>query len=225
MVIEWADSITRGLQGFGTGFVNFVPNLIAAIVVLIIGWFVSAAIGKLITELLKKIKLDSLLEKTGWKEAMDRVEFKMTASEFIGGLCKWILILVVLMITADILGLPAFSVFITTVITWLGKIVVAALMFMATVIVANFAEKAVKASMSKAKLEYANLAGTIIRWATWIFGIFAILTQLGIATELVTTIFMGLVGMLAIAGGLAFGLGGKEAAANMINDLKTKFRK
>jgi len=223
--VNWTDTVTQGVQQFGIGFIRFVPSLIAAIVIFVIGWFVAVAVGKLIIEILKRLKLDSFLDKTGWKEAMNKVEIQMTVSEFLGSLCKWILVLLFLAISAKIINLDAFYTFILAVVAWLPKLVVAVLVFIATVVVANFAEKATKAAMSKAKIEYANLAGSIVRWATWIFGIFAILLQLGVMRDLILVIFWGLVGMLALAGGLAFGLGGKDAAADLINALKQKIKK
>ncbi len=117
IIAEWADTITQGFQQFGGGFIRFIPSLVASIVIFLIGWFVAIAIGKLIVEILKKLKLDSYLDKTGWKEAMEKVDMKMTMSEFIGGLCKWILILLFLGMAANILNLNTFSVFILSVVS------------------------------------------------------------------------------------------------------------
>lgn len=223
--IEWLDTFTQGIEQFGIGFANFIPNLIAAIIIFLLGWFFSMAIGKLIAEILKKLKLDSFLEKTGWKEAMDKVDMKMTMSEFIGGLCKWILVLVFLGIAANILNLNTFSVFVLSVVSWLPKLVVAVLMFVVIIVFSNIAEKAVKASMAKAKLDYVDLVGAVVRWAIWIFGIFAILIQLGIAQELLTIIATGFVFMISGAAALAFGLGGKDAATSLIHSLREKIKK
>lgn len=225
IVTEWADTITQGFSQFGVGFVKFIPNLVAAVIIFVVGWFVSAAIGKLIAEVLKKLKLDSFLEKTGWKEAMEKVDIKMTVSEFIGALCKWILILVFLGIAANILNLSTFSIFVLGVVAWLPKLIVAVLMFIVTVVFASFAEKATKAAMSKAKVDYVDMAGSIVKWAVWIFGILAILVQLGIATDLLMVIVQGFIFMIAGAAALAFGLGGKETAAELLNSIKHRLRK
>jgi hypothetical protein len=225
IIAEWADTITQGFQQFGSGFLRFVPNLIASVVIFIIGWFVAIAIGKLIVEILKKFKLDNFLEKTGWKEAIEKVNMKMTMSEFIGGLCRWILILLFLGISANILNLNAFSVFVLSVVAWLPKLVVAVLMFVVVVVFSNIAEKAVEASMMKAKLDYVDLAGSIVRWAIWIFGIFAILIQLGVMQELLMMIATGFIFMIAGGAALAFGLGGKDAASDLLHSIKNRIKK
>jgi small-conductance mechanosensitive channel len=225
IIAEWADTITQGFQQFGGGFIRFVPSLIASIVIFLIGWFVAIAIGKLIVEILKKLKLDSYLDKTGWKEAMEKVDMKMTMSEFIGGLCKWILILLFLGMAANILNLNTFSVFILSVVSWLPKLVVAVLMFIVIVVFSNIAEKAVKATMNKAKLDYVDLAGSIVRWAIWVFGILAILMQLGVMTELIMVMVQGFVFMVAGAAALAFGLGGKDVASDLLHSIKNKIKK
>ncbi len=225
IINEWADTVTQGFSQFGEGFVRFIPNFIAAIVIFVIGWFVAVAIGKLIVEILKKLKLDSFLEKAGWKEAMEKVDIKITVSEFIGALCKWILILVFLGIAANILNLSTFSIFVLGVVAWLPKLIAAVLIFVVTVVVASFAEKATKAAMSKAKVDYVDVAGAIVKWAVWIFGLLAVLVQLGVMTDLIMVIVQGFIYMLAGAAALAFGLGGKEVASELLHSLKNKLRK
>ncbi|MFA5348970.1 MAG: hypothetical protein WC309_01200, partial [Candidatus Paceibacterota bacterium] len=197
IINEWADTVTQGFTQFGVGFVKFIPNLVAAIIIFVIGWFVAVAIGKLIVEILKKLKLDNFFEKTGWKDAMEKVDIKMTVSEFIGALCKWILILVFLGIAANILNLSAFSIFVLGVVAWLPRLIAAVLIFIVTVIVANFAEKATKAAMSKAKIDYIDVAGSIVKWAVWIFGLLAVLVQLGVMADLIMVIVEGFIYMIA----------------------------
>ncbi|MDD5621177.1 MAG: hypothetical protein PHS27_01150 [Candidatus Pacebacteria bacterium] len=225
IINEWADTVTQGFTQFGVGFVKFIPNLVAAIIIFVIGWFVAVAIGKLIVEILKKLKLDNFFEKTGWKDAMEKVDIKMTVSEFIGALCKWILILVFLGIAANILNLSAFSIFVLGVVAWLPRLIAAVLIFIVTVIVANFAEKATKAAMSKAKIDYIDVAGSIVKWAVWIFGLLAVLVQLGVMADLIMVIVQGFIYMIAGAAALAFGLGGKEVASELLHSLKNKLRK
>lgn len=225
IINEWADTVTQGFSQFGEGFIRFIPNFIAAIVIFIIGLFVAIAIGKIIVEILKKLKLDSFLEKTGWKEAMEKVDIRMTVSEFIGALCKWILILVFLGIAANILNLSAFSIFVLGIVAWLPRLIAAVLIFIVTVVVASFAEKATKAAMSKAKVDYVDVAGSIVKWAVWIFGLLAVLVQLGVMADLIMVIVQGFIYMLAGAAALAFGLGGKEVASELLHSLKNKLRK
>lgn len=218
--------ILEDLQKFASGSVLFLLKFIPALIVFIIGWFIAAGVGKIVTEILKKLKLDKLFESTGWKEAMDKAEIKTTISEFTGNLCKWILIIVFLAISSQIIGVERFSAFLFDgIIPWLPNLLVAVLILVATVIIAHFAEKMVKVSAGGAKVDYANLAGAIVKWSIWLFGIFAILSQLGIAEKIVLSLFQGIMALIAIAGGLAFGLGGKDFAADILKSLKEKMKK
>ena len=220
--------ITNEVLGkFWQGFLNFVPKLVLALVVFIIGWLISEGIGKLIEEILKRLKLDKLSRSKRWSESLQKADFETSLSGFVGAICKWILIIVVLWLTVDIL-LPAnsgFSEFLHAIVTWLPNLVIAILIFVSTVIFANFSEKIVKVGVEGAKVGYSKLAGTITRWAIWIFGIAAILLQLGIAQQLILVLFQGIVAILVLAGGLSFGLGGKDVAAEWLKKFKNNLSK
>jgi large-conductance mechanosensitive channel len=224
---EWGTTLINSLEEFGIGLLNFLPKFFLALIVFVVGWFIAVVVGKIITEILKRLRLDKFFEARGWKEAMEKAEIKTTISEFIGTLCKWILIIVFLAIAVEFLARPSgFSAFLYgSVIPWLGNLLVAIAIFVVVAIIANFAEKATRASLEKAKVGFAALGASIVKWAIWIFGIFAILTQLGIGKDLLLTLFQGLVALLAIAGGLAFGLGGKELAGELLNSLKDKLKR
>jgi len=214
---------TQGLQDFWQGFAIFVPKLILALVIFIIGWIVAAGVGRIIEEILKRVQLDKLTQMKKWGKSLDKADFDFTPSEFIGGLCKWILLIVSLSISVELIGLSQFSIFLNKVVMWLPNLLVAILIFVAVAIISGFAEKLVRASIHGTKVGYGKLAGSIAKWAIWIFGIAAILIQLGIASNLILVIFQGLIYLVTIAGGLAFGLGGKEVAADILKDLRGKF--
>jgi len=215
----------QGLLSFWQGFIIFLPNLILALIVFLFGLLIASGLGRIIQEVLKRIHLDKLTQMKRWGKSLEKADFDFTPSEFIGGLCKWILIIVALSISVEILGLTEFSILLGRVIGWLPNLLAAILIFVAAVIIASFAEKLVKASIHGTAVGYTKLIGTITRWAIWIFAIAAILVQLKIAEELVLAITNGVIALLVIAGGLAFGLGGKDVAAGILKDLQSKFRK
>ena len=222
---NWGLVTTQAFQNFWQGFLEYIPNIIGAIIVFIIGWFISVGIGKLVAEILKRIKFDKLFMSEGWQDALAKSDLKVKPAEFIGAICKWILVIVFLLISVEILGLQQFSIFLSQVIAYLGNVFAAALILVVTVIIADISEKIVKASVHGVKVAYANLAGSIVKWAIWGFGIFAILLQLKIAKSLILVLFEGFVALIALAGGLAFGLGGKDFAKDLLNDIKTKIKK
>ncbi|MGM0439464.1 MAG: mechanosensitive ion channel family protein [Patescibacteria group bacterium] len=212
------------LEGFWEAFLAFIPSLIGAVLVFIIGWFFAVGVGKLVAGILTKLKFNSFFESESWSNAMEKADMELDVSQFIGAIVKWILIIVVLWLSVDILGFSQFAELMEQIVGYLPNVIVAALIFVVAVMVADFLSKIMVATTEKADFVHTGLAGAIVKWAIWFFAIFAILIQLGIAEELLTTLFEGLIYMVAIAGGLAFGLGGKDAAANMIDKMKDSFQ-
>lgn len=226
VVLDWVDTTVIALQNLWQGFINFIPSLIGAIVVFLIGWIISVAIGKLVAEILKRIKFNRIFETGEWKEALKRAEVKVDASAFVGAIIKWVLMIVFLAAAVEILGFREFTAFLTDdVLPFLPNVVVAAFIFVAAVIIADILEKIVRAAVEGAKVEYGSVVGAIVKWSIWVFAIFAILLQLGIAPDLVKIIVQGIVAVFVIAAGIAFGLGGKDVAGEIMQNLRNKLRR
>jgi len=125
-----------------------------------------------------------------------------------------------LLAVSDILNLFAFSDFLKQVLLYVPNIVIAVLIMLAGVVLAAFLSKLVRASVLASRLHAARFLGALTKWSILIFAFLAVLSQLGVAGALVNTLIMGFVAMLAIAGGLAFGLGGKDVAAAWLEKIK-----
>jgi Mechanosensitive ion channel, conserved TM helix len=222
--LNWGQETANSLLGIWQDFINFIPALIGAIVVFLIGWIIAVAIGKLVAEILKRIQFNKIFETGTWKKALERADIKVDASAFIGAIIKWVLLIVFLVVAIKILGFSQLESFFNDVLSYLPNVVVAAFMFVVAVIIADIVEKVVRATVEGANMGSGPVAGAIIKWSIWILAIFAILLQLGIAEALITTIIQGVVALIVIAGGIAFGLGGKDAAAEVIQDLKNKLK-
>lgn len=222
MINSWYFITKDVLIRFWQGFLNFIPRLIGSTIVFIIGWFVSVWIGKLTAEILKRLMFDKIFESKGWKDALSKADIDISPSEFIGAIVKWVLIIVSLLAAVDILGWYQFSIVLGKIVAYLPNVIAAALIFVVTVILADIIAKIVKAGVKGMNISYARLTGEAAKWIIWIFGIFAILVQLGIASSLLLILFRGLVYFFVIAGGLAFGLGGKDVAARILEDLKNR---
>jgi hypothetical protein len=222
MVQNWATITLEALQGAWQGFLLFLPRLIGAFIVFIAGWLIALLIGKLITEILKKLKLDRFFERTGWKEALERAEIKVTASQFIGEIFKWILVIVFLLAAVEILGLTQFAEFLKRIVLWLPNLIVAVAIFVVAIIVADILEKIIRASVKKMELGYGGFFGTLVKGAIYVFAVLAILLQLGVTPQIVNALIFGLIGTVSLALGLAFGLGGKDAAAKFIEEIRKK---
>lgn len=224
MVFDWYYVTLQSLQELWQAFLTFVPLLIGAIIVFVIGWFISIGIGRLVTEILKRIKFNQIFEKGSWDEALAKADIKVDASGFIGAIVKWVLVIVFLLAAVEILGFTEFAGFLQRVLVYLPNVIVAALIFVVTVIVVDIVEKILRVSVERIKVGYGGIVSAVIKWSIWIFAILAILEQLGIARPLMQTLFTGLVAMLVISFGIAFGLGGKEVAAELLQDFKKKLK-
>lgn len=225
ILADWLDVTVEALINLWTGFIIFVPKLLGALIVFIIGWIIAIIIGRIIAEVLRKLQFNKVFEKGGLRQALQRADLKVDASEFIGVVFKWIFVLVFLSVSVEILGLVQFSVFLTNVLDYLPNVIIAVLIFVVAAIITDILEKIVQAAVESVKSGYGGIVAAIVRWSIWIFAVFAILYQLNIAKDLITTIVQGIVWFFVIAGGIAFGWGGKDAAGDFINGIKRKIQK
>jgi hypothetical protein len=205
-------------------FLSFLPILILGLFILVFGWLFSVGMGKIVSEVLKKAKLDEVFNKEGWKEAMNKAKIHLTASQFIGSIIKWIFFIIFLWATLSTWGLHHFANFMERIIEYIPNVIVASLIFVVAIILADFLAKIIVAATERAKFTYTHLAGEIVRWAIWIFALFAVMIELGIARELLSILFTGIIALIVLAGGIAFGLGGKEVAGDILKEFKRKLK-
>lgn len=217
----WTEVITGSLQLLWTGFIGFLPSFLGAIIIFIIGWVIASVLGKLSAQIIRVLRIDSILEKMGFKKSLERANLNLDSSKFMGELVRWFFIIVFLMAATDILGLTQVTDFLVRVLLYIPQLIVAVLILLAAVLIANFLQRIVRASVEAAGFSSANTLAAITKWSVLVFAILAALIQLGIAPALIQTIFTGFVAALVISSGLAFGLGGKDFAASILN----KFRK
>jgi small-conductance mechanosensitive channel len=221
MLIEtWGEIFSQSLIGLWYAFITFIPGLIGAIILFIIGWVVGSLIGKAITQLVVVLKVDKLFESAGVNHFIDRSGLKFSVSRFIGGIVKWFIIIVFLMAALQIIGLTQVNDFLReAVLYYLPKVIIASFILVIATVLADGMKKLVKASAQAANIRSANMLGSITLYAIWVFAIVVVLSELGIASVFMQTIFIGFIAALAIALGLSFGLGGKEAASRAIEKI------
>jgi len=222
IVQNWTDVVAGSLQNMWIGFIGFIPNLIGALVVFIVGLVVAAGLGTLIEKVFDAIKLDVLLGKLGLTPHFERAGMRLRGSRFLGQLVYWFLVVAFLLAATDILRLYAISAFLQDVLAYLPNVVVAVLVILAAVVVGNLARKVVMASVMSARLHAAHFLGTLTWWSIVVFGLLTALVQLNIAASIINSLITGFIAMLALAGGLAFGLGGRDYAASLIQKLKDR---
>lgn len=222
LVQTWGDVLVASFQELWGGVIAFVPKLIIAVVVFLIGWVIAVALGKVVHQIVKAIRVDSALRGLGAETAMQRAGVRLDSGAFVGGLVRWFFILVFLLASIDVLGLSQVTEFLRSVVlTYIPQVIVAALILLAAALLADVVYRVVWGAARAANVPSAGFMAGVSKWAIWIFAILAALYQLGIAGVFVQTLFTAFVAMLAIAGGLAFGLGGRDAAARFIDRLRS----
>ena len=224
-VQNWGEAITMSLLGLWERFVDFLPSLLGALLVFFLGLIVAVALGKVAEKLISLLHIDQVIEKMKLGEKFKDAGIEIKVSKFFGELVKWFLILVFLMAATDILKLTQVSVFLNSVILYIPNIVIATIILSVAFLFGNFVFQAVRSSTRVAGVVSAAFLATVAKWSIVIFGLLAALIQLGIATSLVNTIFMGLVAALSLAFGLSFGLGGKEEAGMLVKKIREDLSK
>lgn len=209
---------------FLTSFIENLPRAIGAILVFLIGLFISKQVANLVLQSLKKTRLNSALKRLGWQEALARVEVRFDATKFFAELVRWFFLLLFLAASAELIGLPQFSEIIAQILGFFPNIFIAALIFIIAVFLADFAQKIMIGVLEKERITYSRFLGKALSWTIWVLAILAILYQLKIAPTLILTIFIGVVALVVLTLGIAFGLGGKEIAAKILKELSEKLR-
>ncbi len=221
MVIQdWTSVIVGSLQNLWVGAIATLGNIIGALIVLIVGLVIATAIGLLVEKIIGLVKLDKLLGTLGLREFFDRAGMELNSGRFLGKLVYWFFVVVFILAATDILRFYSLSNFLRDALLYIPNVIVAALIMLAAVVIGNFLRRLVRASIKSARLHAPQFLGSLVFWAVVIFGFLASLSQLGIAVAVVNALVTGFVAMLALAGGIAFGLGGKEYASSLISKLK-----
>lgn len=220
ILTTWADVVANSLANLWLGIAAFLPSLFGALVIFLVGLIVAAALGALVEKILEAVKLDRALGRAGIDTHVSRGGLRMRAAYLLGQIVRWFFIIVFTLAAADTLGLYALTAFLRDVLAYLPNVIVAALILVASLAVANILSRIVAASTSAARLAGAGALSTITWWAVMIFGILSALYQLNVAQTIITAIVTGVIAMLALAGGLAFGLGGRSYAEHLLDKLR-----
>jgi hypothetical protein len=222
---DWGEAITTSMAQALSLLLAAVPRIIGFIVIVAIGWFIAALIAKAVAALLRSIRFNDMAERSGFAGFVANTGVETDPSGFIADIAKWFIRLITLVVGFDALGLPAVSDVLRQLLLWLPNLAVAIAVLILGGLAANWLAGLVRASAAKADLGNPDLLASIARVATWAFAIVAALNQIGIARELVNTLFIATVGALALALGLAFGIGGRDTAAEVVREWYERSRR
>lgn len=215
--MDWGSVFNTSLQSLWWGFVQFTPKLVLAIIFFIAGWIIGSLVAKAFEHVFSALKVDNLLQKVGADSFFRKAGMTLNVGYFVGQVIRWFVIIVFLLPSLNLVGLNDIATFLQTdVLGFLPRVVVAAFILIIATFVSEALSKFINASAKSMDLTSANMLGTIAKYAVWVFAFIIALGQLGIASYFMNVLFTGIVAMIALGGALAFGLGGKDAAARFL---------
>jgi hypothetical protein len=218
-VQDTGDAFRASLAGALNTFLSAVPRIIGFAVVLIVGWIISSLFARGVEALLNAVRFNDLARRSGFADFVQKMGVRDDSAGVIASIVKWFVRLITLVVAFDMLGLPAVSSVLQQLLLWLPNLVVALVVLVIGGLAANALSGLVRGASAQAGFTNPNVLATVTKVAVWGFTIVVAINQLGIATTLINTVMIGLVGAFTIAFGLAFGLGGRERAAEIIDRL------
>ena len=221
IVNTWAQVLKTSFQGLWTGVIMFIPNLIVAVVILLIGWAISAIVFHAISKFVDMIKFDEALRKAGIENVVRKAGLNLNSGRFVGKIVQYFIVIVFLVASFNVLGLNQVTAFLQQIVLgYLPQLIIAVLILLVGSVVGDVMARIVTASSRTAGLSSAHLLGTVTKWGIWIFAILVALSQMGIAGAFIQTLFTGFVVAVSLALGLSFGLGGQSAAGRTIERIQ-----
>jgi len=218
----WGEAMQASFQTIWMKFVSIIPQLVAAIIIFLVGVLIAVALGDIVKRLVALTKIDLLLKKTGVKEKLDDIDFKFTISGLIGWIVKWFVIIVALIAVVEVVNLDQVSVFLRQVALYIPNVIIAIIILAIGIAISQFVYDLVQKSINASKLPRtaANSLAIIAKWSIIIFALLIALNQLKVGSSLIQILFTGVIAGLALAFGLAFGLGGKDQASRWLDKLE-----
>lgn len=215
------EAFLDGLQSFGAELGQALPDILAALAVLVLGIIVANVLGNLVRRLVVWSRLDQLVKSSGaTTNNLDQNDIKFKAADFARGLVKWSVILLAIGIAADILQWTQITELMNSIVAYLPNIVAAVLLLIGGYLLGNFIGSVVSGMDTNLGQRAAQTVGNIARWAIFVLAGMAALIQLGIAESIIQIAFIGLMAMISLAGGLAFGLGGRDKARELLSEVR-----
>lgn len=214
---SWTESVRIGVSEALQKVIAAIPDVLAGIVVLLIGVVVAAVLKGVVVRVLKAIKLKNLADKVGLNQVFSG---KYDVVELLGDLVKWFFIIVFLLQALAIAHLLQVGDLVSKLLGYVPNVLAAAVVVLVGAVVADLTSRLVWNAAQAVGSSAAKMMSNISRYAIWTVVVFTTLAQLGVNTLFLGMLFQAIVVMIALAGGLAFGLGGKDAAKEALEDLR-----
>lgn len=206
------------LNGSASAIIAFIPRFLSGFIILLIGMIISTFLRQLLREGLRIVKFESFLKKYGVPESKEAADWSTILSEIV----RWFVIIVFLVPTAQVWGLGRFVDVLNNLLLYLPNVIIAVLLLLVGFVISKLVYDLLIASVRGLSKDSAQTVAMVGRWAVLVFVFLVVLNQLGIASDLIRILFAGIIAMVALAGGLAFGLGGKDIAREILDRLRKK---
>jgi len=213
-ISTWGDAVFLSLSNALNAFLAAIPLVIGALIIIVIGWIIAGVLARVVTEVLRRVGADRLFAEHGGQVYGSRSR-DIKPSIVAGELVKWLIRLVFLVAAANVLGLTQVSELLNDVLLWIPNLIVAAIILLVAPLLARFVRGAIEVGAGEMGFSNAPLLGRIAEIAIIAFAVIIAINQIGIAANLVNILFIGVVAALALAFGLAFGLGGRDVAGQL----------
>jgi Conserved TM helix len=214
-VQDWGYSVYVAVTTALNNFIAAIPAIIGALLILLIGWILSNVIASLVDRVLERAGADRLFAEHGGREMYAQAGTAIIPSDVAAVLVKWVIRLIFLVAAANVLGLTQVSALLNQVILWIPNLIVAAVILLVAPLIGRFLRRLIEVGAGEMGFTNARLLGRLAEAAVIVFAVVIAINQVGIAANLVNILFIGIVGALSLAFGLAFGLGGRDVAARL----------
>jgi len=217
-VSDWGSAFMTSMATALAALLGAVPRIVGFLVILLVGWVIASLIAKGVAMLLRSVKFNELAQRAGLSDFVNKMGMRVDSAGFLAGIAKWFVRLIALVVAFDALGLPAVSQVLQDFLLWLPNAVVALVVLVIGGLAAKALSSLVRGATATGQLGNPETLSKVASTLTWAFTIVVAVNQLGIARALVNTLFMAAVGAIALALGLAFGLGGRDTAGRIVRD-------
>lgn len=216
IITDWGTALMSSLAGAMAMLFAAVPKILGFLVIILAGWFIASLAERAVAAVLRTIHFNDLSERSGFADFVRKMGTDTDSAGMIGVVVKWFIRLIALVVAFDALGLPAVSDVLRQLLLWLPNVIVALMVLVIGGLAARALSNVVRGAASEGGLGNPEFLAKVANTLVWAFAIVVAVNQIGIATELVNTLFMAFVGAIALAVGLSFGLGGRETASEIV---------
>jgi hypothetical protein len=220
IVNSLVDNIRNSFEGLWAGMLDIIPGIAEGIVILVVGWIVAKLISRFVGKIIEVIRLDNLLATAGVKGFFQRAGIKLNIDRVFEEMVKWFILIVFFISAANAFGLPQINGFLSDVLNYIPNVIIASIIMILGILIANFVADLAHGTTQATKTGKPHLAGAITKYAVIVFTGIVALDQLQVGATLLDSFFNNLGLAIAAAFGLAFGLGGKDAAADAIKKMR-----